>query len=86
MRSLLRRPPYSPYDDVIQSESYILLLFHYYAIYHIRQGPRSKFSTGGAKGKRVSVSHLGGSGGLLPPENFDINSSKMTGSSCKNNK
>ena len=50
------------------------------------QGPRSKFSTGGAKGKRVNVSHLGGSGGLLPPENFDFKSSKMAGSAFKNNK
>ena len=56
-----------------------------YTVY-VLQGPRSKFSTGGAKGKRVSVSHLGGSGGLLPLENFDFNSSKMTGSVFKNNK
>ena len=55
------------------------------------QGPRSKFSTGrgwggGAKGKRVSVNHLAGSGGLLSPENSDFNSSKMKGSAFKNNK
>ena len=54
------------------------------------QGPRSKFSTGGAKGERLSVSQLGvGGGGVrghAPPENFDFNSSKMTGNAFKNNK
>ena len=30
------------------------------------QGPRSKFSTGGAIGERVSVSQLRGEGGTLP--------------------
>ena len=50
------------------------------------QGPRSKFSTGGAKAKRVSVGHLGGVRGHAPPENFDFNPAKMTGNAFKNNK
>ena len=55
-----------------------------------KQGPRNKFSTGGAKGERLSVSQLGVEGGGVrghaPPENFDFNSSKMTGNAFKNNK
>ena len=40
----------------------------------IIQGPCNTFSTGGAKGERVSVRQLGESG-HAPPEKFDFNSS-----------
>ena len=39
-----------------------------------------------AKHERVSVSQVGGLGGMSPRRNFDLNSSKMTGNAVKNNK
>ena len=46
-----------------------------------RQGPRSKFSSGGGlKDKQVKMSQLGGGGGVrgyVPPKSFDFNSSQM---------
>ena len=49
------------------------------------QGPRSRFSNGGLM-KCVSVSQLGGSGGMLPHENLKLKSSEIARNGSKNGK
>ena len=44
-----------------------------------------KFALGGAHFERVSVSELGGSGGMLPRKGFKFKPSEMAGNAFKTN-